>query len=89
MPANGRWPYCDPRWTAVRHAVLARDGWACLVCRRGRQHGTILDVDHVIAWAERPDLAFDLANLRTLCRLHHNRKTHGKRRAKRRNSRVW
>jgi len=88
MPANGRWPYCDPRWTTTRAAVLARDGHACVVCHRGRAHGMILDVDHVIEWAKRPDLAFTLSNLRTLCRLHHNRKTHGKRRT-RVTSRRW
>jgi len=88
MPANGRWPYSDPRWTAVRKAVLARDGWACVVCRRGAGHGVILDVDHELPWLDRPELAFDMANLRTLCRLHHNRKTHG-RRGPRRTSRRW
>ena len=85
MPANGRWPYCDPRWTTVRAAVLLRDGHACTM--QGTRHSRILDVDHIIEWTKRPDLAFDLANLRTLCRLHHNRKTHGK--PKRRNSRRW
>jgi 5-methylcytosine-specific restriction protein A len=88
MPANGRWPYCDPRWAAARTAALTRDGYACTVCRRTRAHGTILDVDHVIEWAKRPDLAFDLSNLRTLCRRHHNQKTHGRQR-RRRNSRRW
>jgi 5-methylcytosine-specific restriction endonuclease McrA len=89
MPANGRWPYADPRWPPTRRLVLARDGWACVICRRGRQHGTILDVDHIINADVDPDLAFDPINLRTLCRLHHNRKTHGKGRTKRRNSRRW
>lgn len=88
MPANGRWPYADPRWTPTRLAALNRDGWACTVCGRGSHNGTILDVDHVLPWRERPDLAFDLTNLRTLCRLHHNRKTHGKPKRRRR-SRTW
>lgn len=88
MPANGRWPYCDPRWQAARTAALARDGHACTQCHRTRGRGVILDVDHIIEWTRRPDLAFDLANLRTLCRLHHNRKTHGKPK-QRRNTRNW
>ncbi len=86
MPANGRWPYCDPQWTQVRRAVLARDGYTCTV--QGLRHSHILDVDHVIEWTKRPDLAFDFTNLRTLCRLHHNRKTHGKPR-RRRTTRRW
>ena len=83
MPANGRWPYCDPRWTTITKLVKARDGYCCVVCSRAAR---ILDVDHIVEWTKRPDLAFEPTNLRTLCRLHHNRKTHGRRR---RNSRRW
>ena len=82
MPANGRWPYCDPRWTHLTRYIKARDGYRCMVCGRAAR---ILDVDHIIPWAEQPDLAFDPSNLRTLCRLHHNRKTH----SRRKNSRRW
>lgn len=85
MPANGRWPYCDPRWTLITRLVKARDGYRCVA--RGPKHSRILDVDHIIEWTKRPDLAFEPTNLRTLCRLHHNRKTHG--RKVKRNSRKW
>jgi len=84
MPANGRWPYCDPQWTTIRPLVLARDGHHCTA--PGPRHSHILDIDHVIEWTKRPDLAFEPTNQRTLCRLHHNRKTHGN---SRRNSREW
>jgi 5-methylcytosine-specific restriction endonuclease McrA len=87
MPANGRLPYSDPRWTRIRLVVLARDGYRCT--EPGPRHSHTLDVDHIEPWTMRPDLAFDLANLRTLCRLHHNRKTHGRRETRRRNSRRW
>lgn len=87
MPANGRWPYCTPLWAKVRLAVLARDGYRCTA--PGPRHSRLLDVDHIIEWAKRPDLAFDPQNLRTLCRLHHNRKTHGKRGSRRRVTRSW
>jgi 5-methylcytosine-specific restriction endonuclease McrA len=86
MPANGRWPYADPRWATIRQLVLARDGHACTICHRGSHHGTILDVDHILGWATHPHLAFDPTNLRTLCRLHHNQKTHGKPKIR---SRSW
>lgn len=85
MPANGRWPYCDSRWTTVTKLVKARDGYRCVA--EGSRHSRILDVDHIIEWTKRPDLAFEPSNLRTLCRLHHNRKTHG--RKVNRNSRKW
>lgn len=84
MPANGRWPYCTPQWTAIRRAVLDRDGYQCTAL--GPKHSRILDIDHIVEWTRRPDLAFELDNLRTLCRMHHNRKTH---RRKRKQSRQW
>ena len=88
MPANGRWPYCDPRWTTITKLVKARDQYRCVVCHRGPEHRVIiLDVDHIIEWTKRPDLAFEPTNLRTLCRTCHNRKTHG--RKPRRNTRRW
>jgi 5-methylcytosine-specific restriction endonuclease McrA len=78
--------YSSTAWKRTRAAVRARDG-GCVVC--GTTTGP-LDVDHVIPWAQRPDLAYDPANLRTLCRLHHNRKTaRGRTKTKRRNTRNW
>jgi len=59
------------RWPAVRLAALRRDGWRCVQCgQRGR-----VEVDHIAPVRERPDLAFDVANLQTLCRSCHTRKT--------------
>jgi 5-methylcytosine-specific restriction endonuclease McrA len=62
--------YSSTAWKKVRAKARARDG-GCVVC--GATVG--LDVDHIVPWQQRPDLALDLTNLRTLCRLHHNRKT--------------
>lgn len=60
------------RWKVLRHQILERDGWACVVCgqRRGR-----LEVDHVQAVRGAPERAFDPANLQTLCAPCHTRKT--------------
>ena len=76
--------YSSTRWKKVRELAKIRDGYRCIVCgATGR-----LDVDHIEPWQRRPDLAFELSNLRTLCRLHHNRKR-SRRQPKRRNSRRW
>jgi 5-methylcytosine-specific restriction enzyme A len=78
--------YNSYRWQQLRVVAKARDGYRCVACGRG---GCRLDVDHVEPVNQRPDLAFVLENLRTLCRKCHNRRTHGKPRPKRRNSRRW
>jgi 5-methylcytosine-specific restriction enzyme A len=59
------------RWQSVRHAVVERDGWACVVCGEQRR----LEVDHVLPVRTHPELAFDPANLQVLCGPHHTRKT--------------
>lgn len=61
-----------PRWKALRHEILERDGWTCACgCgRRGR-----LEIDHIQPVRLRPDLAFDPANLQALAPECHTRKT--------------
>lgn len=65
----------DPRWKQARRDCLARDGYACTECAGTER----LEVDHIIPLAEvidtTPDLAFDLENLRTLCRDCHELRT--------------
>lgn len=66
MGVNGRagyHVYRSRRWVALRQAARRRDGFKCTSCgARGR-----LEVHHVRSIADRPDLAFDLANLTCLC----------------------
>jgi 5-methylcytosine-specific restriction endonuclease McrA len=59
------------RWQAVRHAVLERDGWACVDCGERRR----LEVDHRQPVRTAPELSFDPANCQTLCGPCHSRKT--------------
>nr|WP_279327367.1 HNH endonuclease signature motif containing protein [Chelativorans petroleitrophicus] len=55
----------------MRFQALRRDGWKCVECgARGR-----LEVDHVKPVRDRPDLAFALDNLQSLCVACHSRKT--------------
>lgn len=60
-----------PRWQALRHVILERDGWACRACgtRRGR-----LEVDHIRS-VRTGGAPYDPANLQTLCSRCHTRKT--------------
>lgn len=59
------------RWKVVRLQAKRRDGFKCVKCpARGR-----LEVDHIKPVRTHPELAFDLANLQTLCGSCHARKT--------------
>lgn len=48
------------RWVAVRKEVFRRQGDTCWICG----HGGSGTVDHVESLTERPDLAYELSNLR-------------------------
>ncbi|ROO30415.1 HNH endonuclease [Salinisphaera orenii MK-B5] len=61
----------DRRWPGLRLAALRRDDWRCVQCASKRR----LEVDHVESVRKRPDLAFDLTNLQTLCAVCHGKKT--------------
>lgn len=60
-----------PRWKALRIQALDRDGWACLECGTHAR----LEIDHIEPVKLRPDLAYSLNNLQTLCGRCHARKT--------------
>lgn len=64
----------DSDWYRLRRRHLEMHP-GCVVC--GSTEG--VDVDHKASIRERPELRLNPSNLQTLCRLHHNRKTHGKR----------
>jgi hypothetical protein len=47
--AKGDWQgmnWCRP---STRLAIYLRDGMACVWCREGVEHGTVLTLDHVVA----------------------------------------
>ncbi|MAK61798.1 MAG: endonuclease [Ponticaulis sp.] len=60
-----------PRWKAIRVQALQRDGWKCVQC--GEKVG--LEIDHIKPVRDRPDLAWSLDNLQSLCGRCHARKT--------------
>lgn len=55
----------------TREFVFTRDGHACVVCGSSEN----LEVDHVEPVRERPDLAFSVDNLQTLCASCHSKKS--------------
>lgn len=63
----------DPRWKQARADCLARDEYRCVQCGSEEE----LEADHILELALYPDLAFDVDNLRTLCRPCHELRTRG------------
>ncbi len=59
------------RWKGVRLEAKRRDGWQCVKCHTTRG----LEVDHIRPVRTHPELAYDMANLQTLCGSCHSRKT--------------
>lgn len=70
--------YHTETWKLVRAQALARDGGLCRDCMdrvksgRGGKVRRATMVHHVIPVKERPDLAYNLENLRSLCNICHN-----------------
>lgn len=71
--------YHSAKWKRVRAQALSRDQGMCQACMERFRQGTGIRprraqmVHHVIPLEERPDLALDLNNLRSLCYECHNR----------------
>ena len=59
------------RWQSVRRSALERDAYRCVEClERGRGGAGKLEVHHIEPLNE-GGLAYELANLKTLCRNCH------------------
>lgn len=63
--------YKTPRWKSLRFLAKRRDGFKCVRCGGTDR----VQVDHIKPLRTHPELAFDLANLQTLCIRHHAEKT--------------
>jgi len=64
MGVAGRSIYASKQWERARFLAKRRDNFACVQCGSRNK----LEVHHLQRVRDRPDLAFDLGNLRTLCR---------------------
>ena len=88
--------YHGDAWKKVRAAALERDAGMCCDCMDrfragyGRKPRRATMVHHLQSIEERPDLALDLANLRSLCDPCHNKRhpEKGRRQAEPRRTRM-
>ena len=80
--------YHSAAWKRVRAVALQRDGGMCQDCMDRLRAGYGIKpnraqmVHHIIPLSERPDLALNLSNLRSLCSECHNRAHPERRQAK-------
>lgn len=71
--------YHSGPWKMARKQRLMMDNGMCTACMAEFERGERLHprratmVHHVLPITERPDLALDLSNMRSLCDMHHNR----------------
>jgi 5-methylcytosine-specific restriction endonuclease McrA len=68
----------SPEYERFRDEVLAGDRYECTRCHLSQLDGAVLQVDHIIPQAARPDLRLEPWNARTLCvECHKNTETYG------------
>ena len=67
-----KFDYDQPRWKRKRAGILRRDGYACRYCKRFGRMREATEVHHIKPVDEFPELAFDDANLVSLCHACHN-----------------
>lgn len=60
----------------LRHMVLERDNFKCVLCGRGVPNGVSLEVDHIIAWVDGGKTVYD--NGQTICSECNKGKHHAK-----------
>lgn len=64
--------YTSARWKKFRRSVLARDGYTCQRCKRYGRLTPAREVHHIKHLDQYPELAYDPANVVSLCRACHN-----------------
>lgn|SRR5690625_1791911 len=73
--------YLSREWRKLRELALSRDNYECQDCKKEGKVTTrqdmVLEVHHIVELEKEPKLALELNNLKTLCKLCHN-KAHGR-----------
>lgn len=78
--SNGHRGEKHPSWKGgtsrnyYNRIVLERDNYKCQIC--GLEDHEIMEVDHIVPKAIRPELFSEMTNLMTICPNCHRRKTH-------------
>lgn len=62
------------RWQSMRKAVLRRDKYLCVDCKRYGRLTQATTVHHVKHYDEHPELALEPSNLVSLCAACHNKR---------------
>ena len=65
--------YTDRRWKRKRVAILRRDCYSCVWCRRYGRNRPAVVVHHIKHVDEYPELAYEDSNLVSLCQGCHNK----------------
>lgn len=65
--------YKSARWKRIRSKVLRRDEYICQECKKYGRIKEATQVHHIEHLEDRPDLAYDLDNLISLCLGCHNK----------------
>lgn len=65
--------YNSGRWRRFSKHILKRDKYLCRMCLRYGRKNTATIVHHIIPLEIRPDLAFDDANVISVCADCHNK----------------
>lgn len=64
--------YTSAAWKSKRAAILSRDGYMCVRCRRYGRQRPATTVHHIKHYDEYPELALQNDNLMSLCEKCHN-----------------
>lgn len=67
--------YRSQEWLITRQEALIRDNYLCLDCYVENMLRAADLVDHVLPLEYFSHLKLELSNLRSLCHMHHNKKT--------------
>ena len=64
--------YKSAKWTRLRRAALARDGWMCTECKRYGKRTQATTVHHIFPRTEFPEHQWDGWNMASLCDACHD-----------------
>ncbi len=65
--------YRKQKWKRVRKAVLSRDGYQCVVCKRYGRRKPATIVHHIKELEDYPELRYTSSNLISVCADCHNK----------------